>query len=112
MRPLETAGTPAGNRQSRCASLWPRLADFGRKPQFEVSVRLVTRVGSAPAPDTEPETTLQGEPEAILHRIDAYGEAGADRIVIEPVSSGLDDFLRQLAHFADKVTPHVTRTRA
>jgi hypothetical protein len=41
-----------------------------------------------------------------------YGEAGVDRIVIEPVSSDLDDFLRQLARFADEITPYITRTGA
>ncbi len=88
-----------------------QIDEVGRQPQFEVSVRLLTRVGS-PIPDSDPETSLQGDADAILHKIHAYGEAGVDRIVIEPVSSGLDDFLRQLTHFADKVTPHVTRTRA
>jgi hypothetical protein len=42
-----------------------------------------------------------------------YGEAGVDRIVIEPVSSDLDDFLRQLAAFRRRNnTAHITRTGA
>jgi probable F420-dependent oxidoreductase len=84
---------------------------FGRRAQFEVSLRVVTRIGS-PIPDSDPETTLQGEAEAILHKIQRYSQAGVDRIVIEPVSSDLDDFLRQLARFADEITPHLTAPSA
>jgi hypothetical protein len=84
---------------------------FGRPPQFEVSVRVQTRLGG-PVPDGDPETILQGDADGILHRIQAYGEAGVDRIVIEPVSRDLDDFLRQLARFADDITPHIARTSA
>jgi alkanesulfonate monooxygenase SsuD/methylene tetrahydromethanopterin reductase-like flavin-dependent oxidoreductase (luciferase family) len=80
---------------------------FGRKAQFEVSLRLVTRVG-APIPDSEPETTLQGDADAILRKIKHYREAGVDRIVIEPVATDLDDFLRQLAQFAAEIMPHLT----
>jgi hypothetical protein len=84
---------------------------FGRQPQFEVSVRVLTRVGAL-VPDSDPATTLQGDADAILHKIQHYGEAGVDRIVIEPVCSDVDDFLRQLARFADEITPHITRTGA
>ena len=85
---------------------------FGiQRAQFEVSVRVVTRIGS-PIPDNDPETSLQGDAAAILNKIQRYGEAGVDRIVIEPVSTDLDDFLRQLARFADEITPHITRTVA
>jgi probable F420-dependent oxidoreductase len=83
---------------------------FGRPPQFEVSVRVLTRVGG-PVPDGDPETTLQGDADGIRHRIQAYGEAGVDRLVIEPVSRDLDDFLRQLGRFAD-ITPYIARTSA
>jgi hypothetical protein len=85
-----------------------QINEFGiHRATFEVSVRVVTRIGS-PIPDSDPETSLQGDAEAILRKIQRYGEAGVDRIVIEPVSSNLDDFLRQLARFADEVTPHIT----
>ncbi len=81
---------------------------FGiQRAQFEVSVRVVTRIGS-PIPDNDPETSLQGDAAAILNKIQRYSEAGVDRIVIEPVSTDLDDFLRQLTRFADEVTPHIT----
>jgi probable F420-dependent oxidoreductase len=81
---------------------------FGiQRAQFEVSVRVVTRIGS-PIPDNDPETSLQGDAAAILNKIQRYSEAGVDRIVIEPVSTDLDDFLRQLARFADEITPHIT----
>ena len=83
------------------------INEFGPKAQFEVSVRVVTRIGP-PIPDSDPETTLQGDADAILHKIQQYSEAGVDRIVIEPVSTDLDDFLRQLTRFADEVTPHIT----
>ena len=81
---------------------------FGiHRAKFEVSVRVVMRIGS-PIPDSDPQTTLQGDASAILHKIQRYGEAGVDCIVIEPASTDLDDFLRQLARFADEVTPHIT----
>jgi hypothetical protein len=74
-------------------------------------VRVLTRVGGQ-VPEGDPETTLHGDADAIVHKIRDYGEAGVDRIVIEPVSSDVDDFLRQLARFADEITPHLTRTGA
>jgi probable F420-dependent oxidoreductase len=85
-----------------------QINGFGiHRAKFEVSVRVVMRIGS-PIPDSDPQTTLQGDASAILHKIQRYGEAGVDRIVIEPASTDLDDFLRQLARFADEVTPHIT----
>jgi len=88
-----------------------QINEFGRPAQFEVSLRVVTRVGSR-LPDKDPETSLQGDTDAILHKVQEYAEAGVDRIVIEPVSSDLDDFLRQLARFAEEITPHITRMSA
>ena len=82
---------------------------IGRKAQFEVSVRVLTRVGG-PVPDSDSETTLQGEVDAIVQKIQRYSDAGVDRIVIELVSSELDDFLRQLNRFANEITPRITRT--
>jgi probable F420-dependent oxidoreductase len=84
-----------------------QINEFRRKPRFEVSVRVVTRIG-APIPDSDPDTTLQGDPDAVLRKIQQYSEAGVDRIVIELVTTSRDDFLRQLARFADEVTPHIT----
>jgi probable F420-dependent oxidoreductase len=83
----------------------------GPKPQFEVSVRVLTRVGGS-VPDGEPEATLQGEPDAILETIQRYSAAGVDRIVIELVSSELDDFLHQLSRFASEITPRIAPTSA
>ena len=83
------------------------INEFGRTAPFEVSLRVVTRIGP-PIPDRDPETTLQGDADAILHKIEQYSEAGVDRIVIEPASTDLDDFLRQLTRFADEITPHIT----
>ena len=88
-----------------------QIHEFGRPAQFEVSLRVVTRVGSR-LPEKDPETSLQGDADVILHKVQDYGEAGVDRIVIEPVSSDLDDFLRQLARFAEEISPHITRTGA
>jgi hypothetical protein len=73
---------------------------------FEVSVRVVTRIG-APIPDTDPQTSLQGDADAILCKIQQYRDAGVDRLVIEPVSTVVDDFLQQLARFADEIMPNV-----
>ena len=88
-----------------------QIHEFGPPAQFEVSLRVLTRVGSR-LPDGDPDTSLQGDADAILHKIQDYCEAGVDRIVIEPVSSDVDGFLSQLARFADKITPHITRTGA
>ncbi len=84
-----------------------QINEFGRKARFELSVRVVTRIGT-PTPDSDPDTTLQGDPDAVLQKIQEYSEAGVDRIVIELVTTDLDDFLRQLTRFADEVTPHIT----
>jgi len=85
-----------------------QINEFGiHRATFEVSVRVVTRIGS-PIPDSDPETTLQGDADAILHKLQQYSQAGVDSIVIEPASTDLDEFLRQLARFADEVTPHIT----
>ena len=87
-----------------------RMNTFGRTPRFEVSVRVVTHLG-APLSDRDPETTLLGGADAILHKIQDYGEAGVDRLVVELVAIGLDDFLRQLERFANEVMPRITRDR-
>ncbi len=84
---------------------------LGRREEFEVSVRVLTRVGG-PVPDSDSETTLQGEVDAIVQKIQRYSDAGVDRIVIELVSSELDDFLRQLNRFANEITPRITRVAA
>jgi hypothetical protein len=76
-----------------------------------VSVRVLTRIGGA-IPDSDPEITLQGDPDAILEKVQQYSEAGVDRIVIELVSAELDDFLGQLPRFAYEITPYITRTCA
>ena len=86
-----------------------RINAIGRKSQFEVSVRVLTRVGG-PVPDSDSETTLQGDVDAIVQKIQRYSDAGVDRIVIELVSSELDDFLRQLNRFVYEITPRITRT--
>jgi len=83
-----------------------QINESGRKARFEVSVRVVTRIGP-PVLDSDPETTLQGDADAILHKIQRYREAGVDRIVIELSTTDLDDFLRQLERFADEITPHI-----
>jgi probable F420-dependent oxidoreductase len=82
---------------------------IGRKAQFEVSVRVLTRVGG-PVRDSDAEAALQGDVDAIVQKIQRYSDAGVDRIVIELVSSELDDFLRQLNRFANEITPRITRT--
>jgi probable F420-dependent oxidoreductase len=87
------------------------LNAFGREANFDVSLRVATRVG-ARIPDSDPETTLQGDASTILDKIQQYREAGVDRIVIEPVSTDLDAFLGQLERFALEVTPHITHASA
>src|SRR5437899_2287463 len=56
-----------------------QIQEFGPPAQFEMSLRVVTSIGSR-LPDKDPETSLQGDADAILHRIQQYSEAGVDRI--------------------------------
>jgi probable F420-dependent oxidoreductase len=87
------------------------INELGRPAQFEVSVRLVTRVGARLA-GSDTETTLHGDADTVVDTIQQYREAGVDRIVIEPVATDLDAFLGQLERFAREVTPHLTRATA
>ena len=57
-----------------------------------------------------PATVLKAANLCLDEPVDVREESG--RIVIEPVSTDLDDFLRQLARFAEEIAPHITRTSA
>src|SRR6202521_1162741 len=60
-----------------------QINEFGiHRAKFEVSLRVVTRIGSL-LPEGDPETILQGDAAAILNKIQRYSEAGVDRIVID-----------------------------
>jgi probable F420-dependent oxidoreductase len=81
------------------------LDEFGHADRFEISMRTMTRVGGA-IDDADPETVLYGDPAAIVAQIDHYAAAGVQHLIIEPISSDLDDFLDQITRFArDVVAP-------
>jgi probable F420-dependent oxidoreductase len=81
------------------------LNEFGHADAFEISMRTMTRVGGA-IDDAEPETVLHGDPAEIVQQIERYAAAGVQHLIIEPVSSDLDDFLDQINRFAhDAIAP-------
>jgi probable F420-dependent oxidoreductase len=81
------------------------LNGFGHADRFEVSMRTMTRVGDA-IHDVDSETVLHGDPAAIVPQVERYAAAGVQHLIIEPVASGLDDFLDQITRFAlDVVAP-------
>jgi probable F420-dependent oxidoreductase len=82
------------------------IDEFGHKEQFEVSLRIATRLGEQ-IPDADPEATLEGPVDAIIVQIRRYAEAGVDRIVIEPFAADLDDFLDQISRFANEIAPSI-----
>jgi probable F420-dependent oxidoreductase len=87
------------------------IGEPARNDTFEVSLRTITRVGDA-LHDVEPGTALDGDAAAIVAQIDRYAAAGVDQLVIEPVSSDLDDFIDQITRFAlDVATPYRSADR-
>jgi len=81
------------------------IDEFGHADRFEISMRTMTRVGRA-IDDVDPEAVLHGDPAAIVQQVDRYAAAGVQHLIIEPVSSDLDDFLDQITRFAvDVVAP-------
>ena len=85
------------------------INEFGHADRFEISMRTMTRVGGA-IDDAEPVTVLHGDPGAIVQQIERYAAAGVQHLIIEPVSSDLDDFLDQITRFAhDVIAPNAGR---
>jgi probable F420-dependent oxidoreductase len=78
------------------------LNEFGHADAFEISMRTMTRVGGA-IDDAAPETVLHGDPAEVVRQIERYADAGVQHLIIEPVSSDLDDFLDQITRFAHDV---------
>jgi probable F420-dependent oxidoreductase len=78
------------------------LNEFGHADAFEVSMRTMTRVGGA-IDNAEPGTVLHGDTAEIVQQIERYAAAGVQHLIIEPVSSDLDDFLDQINRFAHDV---------
>jgi alkanesulfonate monooxygenase SsuD/methylene tetrahydromethanopterin reductase-like flavin-dependent oxidoreductase (luciferase family) len=88
------------------------LNEFGHGDRFEISMRTKTRVGGG-LDDVDPQTALHGDPTAIVQQVERYVTAGVHHLVIEPVSSDLDDFLDQITRFAlDVVAPMGQPTHA
>jgi probable F420-dependent oxidoreductase len=78
------------------------IEDIGRKDTFEISMRTTTRVGET-VQDADGGTGLQGDTAAIVEEIQRYAAAGVQHLVIEPISSDLDDFIDQMTRFARDV---------
>lgn len=84
------------------------MDDLGHKDHFAVSLRLQTRVGRT-VTDAAPGTVLHGDTGAIIEHINRYADAGIPHLVIEPISSNLQDFLEQLERFAREIAPAFAR---
>jgi probable F420-dependent oxidoreductase len=80
------------------------IEDIGRKDTFEISMRTMTRVGET-VQDADGGTGLQGDTAAIVEEIQRYAAAGVQHLVIEPISSDLNDFIDQMTRFAHDVMP-------
>ena len=85
------------------------IDEIGRNVTFEISMRTITRVGDS-VRDLVPGGGLQGDIAAIVNEIRRYADAGVQHLVIEPVSSDLDDFIEQITQFARDVVPRSTTT--
>jgi len=82
------------------------MAELGHKENFEVSLRVQTRVGGT-VDDAQPEATLRGDLGEIIEQVHRYAEVGVQHLVIEPFSSNLPDFLEQLERFAGEIAPAI-----
>ena len=83
------------------------LREYGRKDEFQISLRATTRIGAnTAAGDTG--IGLSGDPAALTGQIRQYASAGVDQLVIEPVCADLDDFIEQITTFATDVAPRST----
>ena len=82
------------------------MAELGHKMNFELSLRVQTRVGGT-VDDAQPEATLQGDLGEIIEQVHRYAEVGVHHLVIEPFSSNLPDFLEQLERFAGEIAPAI-----
>jgi probable F420-dependent oxidoreductase len=80
------------------------MDELGHKDIFAVSLRVQTRVGGT-VDDAEPGAVLHGDAGAIIAQINRYADVGIRHLVIEPVSSNLQDFLEQLERFAEDIVP-------
>ena len=85
------------------------IDEIGRNVTFEISMRTITRVGD-PVRDLAPGGGLQGDIASIVNEIQRYADAGVEHLVIEPVSSDLDDFIEQMTQFARDVVPRAMAT--
>src|ERR1700691_2440644 len=82
------------------------MDEYGRKSHFQISVRARMRIGDT-AGDQKAETDgLRGDAAALAEQIKRYASAGVDQLVLEPVSTDLNDFIGQMTKFAREVMPH------
>ncbi len=82
------------------------LDELGHKENFELSLRVQTRVGGT-VDDAQPGATLHGDAGEIIELVNRYADAGVQHLVIEPFSSNLEDFLEQLERFAREIAPGI-----
>ena len=85
------------------------IDEIGRNTTFEISMRTITRVEDS-VRDLAPGGGLQGDIATIVNEIRRYADAGVHHLVIEPISSDLDDFIEQITQFARDVVPRSTTT--
>jgi probable F420-dependent oxidoreductase len=76
---------------------------IGRRKDFTLSLRLQIRVGGA-VDGEDPATTLQGDPDAVIERLQKYSDVGIEQVVIEPSATDLADFVEQMRLFAHEIS--------
>jgi probable F420-dependent oxidoreductase len=80
------------------------MDEHGRKSNFQISLRTKMRITET-VRDQDAESGLLGDTAALADQIQRYARAGVDQLVIEPVSTDLNDFIDQITQFARKVMP-------
>lgn len=79
---------------------------IGHRQDFMLSLRLQVRVGGS-VEGADPATTLHGDADAIVGRLQKYSDLGIEEVVIEPFASDLDDFVEQIRLFAHEIALEV-----
>jgi probable F420-dependent oxidoreductase len=80
------------------------LHRIGHRQDFALSLRLQVRVGGT-VDGADPATALHGDADAVTERLQKYRDVGIGQVVIEPLASGLEDFVEQMTLFARGVAP-------
>jgi probable F420-dependent oxidoreductase len=77
---------------------------YRTRSSFQTSLRVATRIGGL-IPGAVPGEAPQGSMADVAHSVLEFSEAGVDRIVVEPVTDDLEEFLVQITRFMRDVVP-------